>query len=87
MPNEIISKGKQREFKTLKRFEIALKSSEILRSFFEKGFKSYDALSAIVLNYYPDISENRLWDFWHFRIIDEDICEKLTDVFDKLSKE
>lgn len=87
MPNEILTKVKQREFKTLKRFDIALKSSKILRNFFEKGFKSYDALSAIVFNYYPDISENRLWDFWHFRKIDEDICEKLTDVFEKLNKE
>lgn len=87
MPNEITSKVKQREFKTLKRFDIALKSSKVLRNFFEKGFKSYDALSAIVFNYCPEISENRLRDFWHFRIIDEDICEKLIDVFDKLNNE
>lgn len=87
MPKEILSKTKQREFKTLKRFDIALKSSEILKTFFNKGFKSYDAFSAIVLHYYPDIPEKRLWDFWHFRVIDEDICKSLVVVFDKLNNE
>ncbi|WP_281225400.1 hypothetical protein [Flavobacterium aquiphilum] len=87
MPTDTILKLKQRDFKTLKRFNTAYAQSILLKSFFEKGFKSYDALKAIVLNYYPEISENRLWDFWHFRILDEEISEKLTDVFEKLKSE
>lgn len=78
---------KQRDFKTLRRIETAQKSSNVLRGFFDKGFKSFDALKAIVLNYYPEISESRLWDFWHFRIVDESISDSLIDVFEKLKSE
>lgn len=78
---------KQRDFKTLRRIETAQKSSNVLRGFFDKGFKSFDALKAIVLNYYPEISESRLWDFWHFRIVDEAISDSLIDVFEKLKAE
>ena len=78
---------KQRDIKTLKRIKIAQKSSNILHDFFEKGFKSFDALEAIVLNYYPEISKTRLWDFWHFRIIDEEIVDSVIDVFEKLKSE
>lgn len=78
---------KQRDFKTLRRIETAQKSSNVLRGFFDKGFKSFDALKAIVLNYYPEISESRLWDFWHFRIVDESISDSLIDVFEKLKAE
>ncbi len=87
MPKDILEKNKLREDKTLKRFETALKSSKILRSFFDKGFKSFDAFKAIMLNYYPEITEKKLWDFWHFRIIDEEVCDKIVDVFDKLKNE
>jgi hypothetical protein len=78
---------KQRDFKTLKRIETAQKSSKVLKDFFNKGFKSFDALRAIVLNYYPEIPEGRLWDFWHFRIVDEEITDSLMDVFEKLKAE
>ena len=78
---------KQRDFKTLRRIETAQKSSKVLKDFFEKGFKSFDALKAIVLNYCPEIPETRLWDFWHFRIVDEEITDALADVFEKLKAE
>lgn len=78
---------KQRDVKTLNRIQVVQKSSNILRSFFDKGFKSFDALQAIVLNYYPEMSKSRLWDFFHFRIFDEDIADALIDVFDKLKIE
>lgn len=78
---------KQRDTKTLKRIENVQNASKVLRGFFDKGFMSFDALKAIVLNYYPDIDPNRLWDFWHFRIVDEDITNSLNDVFDKLKAE
>lgn len=78
---------KQRDFKTLKRIENAQKSANILRLYFDKGFKSFDALKAITLNYYPEIPETRLWDFWHFRIVDEEIALALEDVFEKLKAE
>lgn len=78
---------KLRDTQTLRRIETAQKSSNVLRGFFDKGFKSFDALKAIVLNYYPEISESRLWDFWHFRIVDESISDSLIDVFEKLKAE
>ena len=82
-----IDKLKQRDIKTIKRIMSTQKSSNILRLFFDKGFKSFDALKSIVLNYHPEISESRLWDFWHFRIVDEDIAISLEDVFEKLKSE
>jgi len=80
-------KLKTRELKTIRRIRSAEKSAIILREFFDKGFKSYDALRSIVINYYPEIPSTRLWDFWHFRIVDEEIAESLIDVFEKLKKE
>ena len=80
-------KMKQRDFKTLKRIEAAQKSSTVLKSFFDKGFKSFDALRAIVLCYNPEMNQLRLYDFWHFRIVDEDICDVLESVFEKLKVE
>lgn len=87
MPIDEIATLKQRDFKTLRRIETAQKSSKVLKDFFDKGFKSFDALKAIVLNYYPELPENRLWDFWHFRIVDEEITAALQDVFEKLKAE
>lgn len=78
------NKIKQRDLKTLVRFETANNTSSILIRFFNKGFKSYDSFRAIILNYHPEIQDKRLWDFWHFRIIDNDICSKVINVFDKL---
>jgi len=87
MPIEETDKVKQRDFKTIKRIEAAQKSANILRLFFDKGFKSFDALKSITLNYYPELSEKRLWDFWHFRIVDEEIASTLEDVYEKLKSE
>jgi hypothetical protein len=87
MPIEETVKVKQRDFKTERRILATQKSSNIIRLFFDKGFKSFDALKSITQNYYPEISEKRLWDFWHFRIVDEDIAMSLEDVFEKLKSE
>jgi hypothetical protein len=76
-----------RDNKTLKRIETVGASANVLKQFFEKGFKTFDALKSIVLHYYPDISEVRLYDFWYFRIVDNEICESLENVFDKLKSE
>lgn len=80
-------KLKARDRQTLIRIERAEKAAAVLRVFFEGGFKTFDALNAIVMNYYPELSEKRLWDFWHFRVFDEDMCEALNDVFEKLKAE
>ena len=87
MPKDDSLKLKQRDFKTLKRIESAKKASGLLFLFFEKGFKSFEALEAIVLNYYPEIPVSRLWDFWHFRNMDIDISNSLEDVLEKLKAE
>jgi hypothetical protein len=76
-----------RDSKTLKRIETAQKTSVLLGYFFSKGFKTFESLLAIVHNYYPEIPEKRLWNLWHFRQIDEIICENLEDVFEKLKNE
>lgn len=87
MPIDDNNKLKQRDYKTKKRILAIQKSSNILYLFFDKGFKSFEAIKAIVLNYYPEISESRLWDFWHFRNLDSDIADCLEDVFEKLKSE
>lgn len=87
MPIKESIKYSPREIKTLNRIEVAGKSSILLRNFFDKGFKSFEALQSIVVNYYPEISINRLWNFWHFRQVDQSIYDVLEDVFDKLKAE
>jgi len=46
-------KIKQRELKTLNRFETASKTSTILTHFFNNGFKSFESFKSIILNYHP----------------------------------
>ncbi|MNG09273.1 hypothetical protein D3C84_926870 [compost metagenome] len=76
-----------RDFKTLKRIETVQSSSNVLRNFFDKGFRTFDALKSIVLHYYPEMPELKLYDFWHFRRVDSEMCEALEDVFEKLKSE
>jgi hypothetical protein len=76
-----------RDNKTIKRIETAQKTSFILGCFFEKGFRNFESLYAIVYNFFPEIPKNRLWNVWHFRQIDELILEKLEVVFKKLKNE
>ena len=75
------------EYKTLKRFENAQKATKALQDFFARGFKSFDALKAIVLYYFPEITEVRLWDFWNQRISDDDIIDALDKVYENLKSE
>jgi hypothetical protein len=80
-------KLKPREVQNKNRFETVHKSSGVLLLFMQRGFMNFDAVKAIVLNYYPTISEARLWQFWHFRIFDNDIADALLDVSEKLKCE
>jgi hypothetical protein len=80
-------KIKDRDKKTLLRFETVRKASDILRNFFDKGFKSFDAFKAIVQNYHPEVTEKILFDFWHIRTFDLEMVEILEDVFEKLKIE
>lgn len=87
MPNTKSVKKNVRDYKTLQRIKIVQSSSNILHEFFDKGFKTFDALKSIVLHYYPEMPELKLYDFWHFRRVDSDVCEALEDVFEKLKNE
>lgn len=78
---------KQREVKSLNRFKSVQRSIIILRNFFDKGFTSYEALKAIVKNYYPELDENKLYDLWHIRTFDEELVGVLENVFEKLKAE
>ncbi|NHM07649.1 hypothetical protein G4D82_10480 [Flavobacterium sp. CYK-4] len=85
MPITDTSNLKQRDLKTFKRIESAQNSAQVLSDFFDKGFQSFEALKAIVKNYFPNTDESRLWDFWHFRNFDSEILAALKDVLKKLN--
>jgi len=87
MPIDTKMKMKQRDLKTLQRIDSMQKASSVLRKFFDKGFRNFDALEAIVLCYYPDMVVGKLYDFWHFRTFDVSISEVLEDVIEKLKAE
>jgi hypothetical protein len=76
-----------RDIKTLRRIETVGNSSNVLMYFFQNGFRSFDALKAIVLHFYPEVDEKRLWNFWHFRQVDENVCDVLESVVEKLKAE
>ena len=76
-----------RENETINRFDTFYKCSEILREFFKMGFKSYDALKAIMIFYYPDINLVKLKRFWNCQLMDKDIVLKVEVVFNKLKSE
>lgn len=87
MPIVSLENSSVRDTKTLKRIITVQSSSTILRDFYNKGFKTFDALKSIVLHYYPEMSELKLYDFWHFRRVDAEMCAALEDVFEKLKAE
>ncbi|MCH4830598.1 MULTISPECIES: hypothetical protein [Flavobacterium] len=68
---------KKRELSTLKRIELIQRSSSLLMGFFHKGFRSFDAFKAVIQNYYPEIPESKVFDFWHFRNVNEEVCNKI----------
>ncbi|MFK7050629.1 MULTISPECIES: hypothetical protein [Flavobacterium] len=75
---------KKRELSTLKRIELIQRSSKLLIGFFNKGFRSFDAFKAVIQNYYPEIPESKVFDFWHFRNINKEICDKIEQVLELL---
>lgn len=76
-----------RENETINRFETFHKCSTILREFFAMGFKSFNALKAIMQFHYPDIDLAKLKRFWNCQLMDKEIVEKVTIVFEKLKSE
>ena len=78
---------KERDKTTKSRIENAHKASELLRNFFDKGFKSLVALVAITQYYYPELDYNDIKNFWHFRNIGDETIRKMSDVFEKLKSE
>jgi len=76
-----------RENETKKRFKTYQECTSLLSSFFEKGFKSYPALKAIVQHYHPEVDVKKLKLIWNLNSIDFDTKMKLEDVFEKLNQE
>jgi hypothetical protein len=83
----IEKKMKPREIATLERFNSVIKASEVLKLFFDKGFTSVVALRAIVNHYYPEITYQKLIEFWNFRTCDAELIEKISLVLEKLNHE
>lgn len=77
----------KRENETINRFKTFNVCSAILREFFEMGFKSFDALKAIMTFHYPEIDLIKLKRFWNCQLMDVEIVEKVKVVFDKLKSE
>jgi len=50
------------------------------------GFKSFDALKAIMQFHYPDIDLIKLKRFWNCQLMDRDIVLKVETVFEKMKK-
>jgi len=76
-----------RETETINRFDTFYKCSEILREFFGMGFKSFDALKAIMMFHHPDIDLIKLKRFWNCQLMDKDIVLKVVTVFEKMKNE
>lgn len=76
-----------RETETKNRFDTFYECSEILRTFFDMGFKSFNALKAIVQFHHPDIDLIKLKRFWNCQLMDKEIVSKVKIVFEKLKNE
>jgi hypothetical protein len=76
-----------REKQTLERFENVVIASEVLKKFYAKGFKSVQALHAIIYSYYPETSYADVLNFWHFRKCSSEIIERFNNVFERLNYE
>jgi hypothetical protein len=76
-----------RENETKNRFKAYQECSSLLKGFFDKGFKSYPALKAIVQHYHPEVDIKKLKLLWNLNSIDFDTKVKLEDVFEKLKQE
>lgn len=49
----------------------------LLAWFKECGFDNWEALKAIVLHYYPEVTESKLKDFWDYTAINREVLTKL----------
>ena len=76
-----------REKETINRFEMVLKCSSLLAGFFNRGFKSFPALKAIMQFYYPNIDLLKLKRVWSCVLMDQEIVDKIVIVFEKLKSE
>jgi len=75
------------EGKAYARFKNAKKNSELLMSFFEKGFKTYPAIKSIVQHYYPGVADKRISNFWNMVGVDGSLQSLIEDVLEKLKNE
>lgn len=55
----------------------ALARTYLLAWFKECGFDTWEALKAIVLHYYPEVTEVKLLDFWNCKVLDREVLTKL----------
>jgi hypothetical protein len=75
------------EGKAYTRFQTAKKNAELLMCFFEKGFKTYPAIKAIVQHYYPLVSDKRISNFWNMVGVDASLQSVIENVLEKLKAE
>ncbi|OIQ16567.1 MAG: hypothetical protein BM557_09645 [Flavobacterium sp. MedPE-SWcel] len=75
------------EKKTKKRMDNVQEALNLLDVFFDKGFSTLPAISTLIRSYYPDVTKERITNFWHFRNVSDDMIAKVSSVLDQLNKE
>jgi len=84
MGNKLLTK---RENSTVQRIGWIKRAAVVNDGFFKAGFKNVGAVAAIVQNAYPEILNDDVAAFWNFRVMDDDILEKMECVLQKLKSE
>jgi hypothetical protein len=76
-----------REKETQKRFQDYFECAVLLKNFYDKGFKSYQALKAIVGHYDSTVDDFKLKQIWNLKSVDGATKIKLDAIFEKLKCE
>lgn len=84
MRNKLLTK---REKSAQNRIAWIKRAVVVNAGFFEAGFKSVPAVTAIAQNMYPNISNDDVTAFWNFRVYDIALLEKMENVLHKLKQE
>lgn len=77
----------KREKATKKRFENVERVNQVLKLFFNNGFKSLEALTPLAQFYYPEFTDAEIKNFFHFRKLTDDMIAKMENVLEQLKKE
>lgn len=78
---------RKRENATMQRAKYMQAAGKIIQDFLKSNWKSLQAVTAIVQQSYPDVTNEEVANFWSFKTMNWDLLGKMEIILDKLKQE